>query len=213
MRTRVKICGITSLDDALVAIASGADALGFVFYPPSPRYISPESAAVICQQLPPFITKVALFVNEDTQAVESITSKVSIDLIQFHGDESAEYCQQFCLPYIKAVRVESAASVRFALSEYQTSSALLLDTYKKGVPGGTGETFDWQLVPGDAHKPIILAGGLNGHNVAEAIATNSVYAVDVSGGVEQSPGIKSASKIHDFIAAVIQADRLKEHKA
>lgn len=198
-RTRVKICGITRIEDALDAIAFGADALGFVFYPPSPRYIAPESAAKIIQQLPPFVTTVALFVNETASEVSRISELTQVDLLQFHGDESAQYCQQFQRPWIKALRVKDAETVHTALTEYRTARALLLDSYRAGVPGGTGETFNWELIPKDCPLPIILAGGLTPENIQTAVEQIRPYGVDVSGGVEARKGVKDPVKIDAFI--------------
>ena len=201
-RTRIKICGITRVEDALHAIEAGADALGLVFYPPSPRYVSPEQAAQIAQKLPPFVTVTALFVNPSVEEVQKVLDSVRIDLIQFHGDEDDAFCSQFHKPFIKAIRVRQAQDVVAACVRFPSALALLLDSFKEGVPGGTGETFDWALIPAQITKPIILAGGLTVQNVAFAIAQVRPYAVDVSGGVEQSKGIKDASKVTEFINEV-----------
>jgi len=202
MRTRVKICGITNLNDALTAIECGADALGLVFYPPSPRNIDPVAAAEIVQQLPPFVTVVGLFVNADKSFITEVIDSAKIDLIQFHGDETEIYCRQFQRPYIKAIRMKDELDLSHSIVAYSSAKAILLDTYKKGVPGGTGESFNWERVPHDLDKAIILAGGLNPTNVGEAIETVKPYAVDVSGGVEQQHGIKDSQKIKDFISSV-----------
>ena len=198
-KTRVKICGITRLEDALAAIEAGADALGFVFYPPSPRYIEPEEAAEIIAQLPPFVTTVALFVNEPEAEVFRITALTQVDLLQFHGDESADYCQQFGRAWIKALRVRDADSLQQDLNQFQAARAILLDSYRPGVPGGTGETFNWELIPAQSAQAIILAGGLTPENISTAVQQVKPYAVDVSGGVEASKGIKDPVKIHAFI--------------
>ncbi len=198
-KTRVKICGITRLEDALTAIEAGADALGFVFYPPSPRYIEPEEAAEIIAQLPPFVTTVALFVNEPEAEVFRITALTQADLLQFHGDESADYCQQFGRAWIKALRVRDADSLQQDLNQFQAARAILLDSYRPGVPGGTGETFNWELIPAQSAQAIILAGGLTPENISTAVQQVKPYAVDVSGGVEASKGIKDPVKIHAFI--------------
>lgn len=201
-RTRIKICGITRVEDALQVTEAGADALGLVFYPPSPRAVSIEQAAQIVQKLPPFVTVTALFVNPSVEEVQKVLDGVRIDLIQFHGDEDDAFCSQFHKPFIKAIRVRQAQDVVAACLRFPSALALLLDSFKEGVPGGTGETFDWALIPAQITKPIILAGGLTVQNVALAIAQVRPYAVDVSGGVEQSKGIKDASKVTEFINEV-----------
>ena len=198
-KTRVKICGITRLEDALTAIEAGADALGFVFYPPSPRYIEPEKAAEIIAQLPPFVTTVALFVNEPEAEVRRIMALTQVDLLQFHGDETADYCQQFGRAWIKALRVRDADSLQQDLNQFHAARAILLDSYRPGVPGGTGETFNWELIPEESAQAIILAGGLTPENISTAVQQVKPYAVDVSGGVEASKGIKDPVKIHAFI--------------
>lgn len=203
-RTRCKICGITNLDDALLAIDAGADALGFVFYDKSPRYVSPEEAATICAQLPPFVTRVGLFVDHSAELVTEISKRVELDLLQFHGDESPEFCKQFDRPYIKAVRVRAGSDFAEAQARYTESQALLVDTYRAGVPGGTGEAFDWGLLPAERSMPLILAGGLNPDNVRRAIATVSPYAVDVSGGVEREKGKKDGQKVLKFLEEVMR---------
>lgn len=198
-RTRVKICGITRLEDAQSAIDAGADALGFVFYPPSPRYIKPEQAAEIVQQLPPFISTVGLFVNETAEEVDRISRLTQIDLLQFHGDETPVFCEQFNRAWIKALRVRDKDSLQQSLTEFESARAVLLDSYRPGVPGGTGETFNWDLIPVDYSRPIILAGGLTPDNISDAVRQLQPYGVDVSGGVEASKGIKDPIKIHAFI--------------
>jgi phosphoribosylanthranilate isomerase len=208
MMSRVKICGITRLQDAQVAISTGASALGFVFYAPSVRYIEPAKAAEIVAALPPFITVTALFVNESAAVVNDIISTVQPDLLQFHGDESAGYCEQFERPFIKALRVKPDLDLKAAISGFDSARAVLLDTYVKGVPGGTGEAFNWQLIPTQIAPKIILAGGLDASNVASAIEQVRPFAVDVSGGVEASAGLKSAEKIAAFMAQVNKANAL-----
>ena len=205
VRTRIKICGITSLADALQAIEAGADALGFVFYEPSPRYVEPERVRDIIAALPPFVSTVGLFVNSDFSHVDAISRSTSLSMIQFHGDESEEFCSRFDLPYIKAVRVQSSEDVMKADAEYRNAQGLLLDAYKKGIPGGTGESFDWSLIPQDMKKPLILAGGLDSSNVGEAVSMVRPYAVDVSGGVELRKGVKDHAKISKFIKEVARA--------
>lgn len=205
VRTRVKICGITRLEDALAAIAAGADALGFVFYERSPRYIVPPMAAEIIHQLPPFVARVGLFVDAPAETVQQIATACHLDTLQFHGAETPDYCRALALPTYKAFRVRDR-SILQQLPAYDTS-AWLLDAYVAGQPGGTGERFDWSLAAEakSLGKPIILAGGLTPENVAEAIRQTQPYAVDVSSGVESAPGQKDPGKIAAFMAAVTQA--------
>ena len=202
MRVRVKICGITRVEDALTAVAQGADAIGLVFYAPSPRAISIEQAAAIVQQIPAFVSVVGLFVNAEERYVKEVTSRVALDLLQFHGDETPEQCASFGLPFIKAVRVKSDTNLVQCAKDYSASRALLLDTYTEGVAGGTGHVFDWGLIPTGLAKPVVLAGGLTAANVAAAIQQVKPYAVDVSGGVEAAKGIKDAAKIAAFMQQV-----------
>jgi len=200
MSIRVKICGITSMEDGLAVAEAGADALGFVFYRKSPRYVTPETAAAIVRQLPPFVTTVGLFVNESGGQVESIRRRVGLDCLQFHGNESQNYLAQFPCRVIKAVRMDAPAAVR-KIQEYQVN-AILVDSFREGVEGGSGATFDWswlEAVPADSR--IILAGGLNPENVAEAIRVCQPYAVDCSSGVERVPGVKDARRVRAFVAA------------
>lgn len=199
---RSKICGITRIEDALAAVEAGADAIGFVFYAKSPRAVTFEQARVIVKALPPFVTTVGLFVNASDQALREILGAVPLDLLQFHGDESAEACESWQRPYIKALRVKAGDDIVAACEAYPGASGILLDAYVEGIPGGTGEAFDWSLIPQGLSKPIILAGGLTPDNVAEAVARVRPYAVDVSGGVEASKGIKDHDKIQAFIKAV-----------
>jgi len=205
-RTRVKICGITQLEDAYAAIAAGADALGFVFYEPSPRNISPKKAAELIRQLPAFVTTTALFVNATQALIDRIVLETRIDLLQFHGDESPEFCNQFQRPYIKALRMKPNMDLVSEAKAYATAQAILLDAYQPGIPGGTGEVFDWDRIPNDHPAPIILAGGLTADNVASAVSSVAPYAVDVSGGVEKSKGIKDAEKVEKFINEVNRAN-------
>lgn len=199
-RVRVKICGITRAEDALVAAQAGADAIGLVFYPPSPRAVTVEQAQTILQQLPAFVTTTALFVDPEPGLVQQVIDKLKIDLLQFHGNEPASFCQQFSRPYIKAIAMKPGTDLGAMAESYSDARALLLDTYKAGVPGGTGEAFNWQWVPHNFSKPLVLAGGLNADNVTSAIKQTQVWAVDVSGGVEVEKGIKSAAEITRFIA-------------
>ncbi len=199
---RSKICGITRIEDALAAVDAGADAIGFVFYAKSPRAVTVQQARAIIAALPPFVTTVGLFVNASRCELGEILDAVPLDLLQFHGDETPADCEGYHRPYIKALRVKAGDDIAASCDAYAKASGILLDTYVEGVPGGTGEAFDWSLIPQGLSKPIILAGGLSAANVAEAIARVHPYAVDVSGGVEQSKGIKDHAKIRAFIKAV-----------
>ncbi|MCD9572158.1 phosphoribosylanthranilate isomerase [Pseudomonas protegens] len=199
---RSKICGITRIEDALAAVAAGGDAIGLVFYAKSPRAVNVQQARAIIAALPPFVTSVGLFVNASRCELGEILDAVPLDLLQFHGDESAADCEGYHRPYIKALRVKAGDDIAAACLAYPRASGILLDTYVEGVPGGTGEAFDWSLVPQGLSKPIILAGGLTPDNVAAAIARVRPYAVDVSGGVEQGKGIKDPAKIQAFMQAV-----------
>ncbi|MEQ7919087.1 phosphoribosylanthranilate isomerase [Xanthomonas sp. WHRI 1810A] len=199
---RSKICGITRIEDALAAVEAGADAIGFVFYPKSPRAVTVQQARAIIAALPPFISTVGLFVNASACELNETLDAVPLDLLQFHGDETPEQCEGFHRPFIKALRVKAGDDIAAACRLYSGASGILLDTYVAGVPGGTGETFDWALIPKQLSKPIILAGGLTSANVAQAIAQVQPYAVDVSGGVEKSKGIKDHDKIRAFMSAV-----------
>lgn len=205
-RTRVKICGITRLDDALAAAAAGADAIGFVFYAGSSRAVSPATAQAISAALPAFVSTVGLFVDAEPDFVRSVLAEVPLDLLQFHGAETPVYCDQFARPYCKALRMQDDLDVAAVAQQFNRARGILLDTYRAGVAGGTGETFDWQRVPQSLRNKIILAGGLSPENVAAAIQQVRPYAVDVSGGVESGPGLKDAEKIEAFIAAVRRAD-------
>jgi phosphoribosylanthranilate isomerase len=202
MRTRVKICGITRRQDAEFAVEMGADALGFVFYSPSPRAISLAQAKQIMATLPPFVDVVALFVDAEAEEVKAHLAELPISLLQFHGNESPSYCEQFNLPYMKAIRMQETIDLNLESERYKSASALLVDSYKPGIPGGTGEVFDWSLLT-TVNKPVILAGGLDASNVKQAIKQVKPYAVDVSGGVELSKGIKDKQKISDFMQEVL----------
>lgn len=201
-RTRVKICGITRVEDGLEAARHGADAIGLVFYAPSPRAVTPTQARAIALALPPFITVTALFVDAEPELIEQVLREVPVDLLQFHGREPAPACERYGRPYIKALAMEDGIDLHAQMDCYSGARGLLLDTYKPGVPGGTGERFDWAQVPHDLAKPVILAGGLSPANVRQAIAQVRPYAVDVSGGVEAAKGIKDAGKIAAFINEV-----------
>ncbi|PCI69140.1 MAG: phosphoribosylanthranilate isomerase [Piscirickettsiaceae bacterium] len=206
MRTRVKICGITRSDDALVAINEGADALGFVFYKNSPRYITMTDAAVIFDKITPFINKVALFVNEEYAVVSEAISMLSINLLQFHGDEDEAYCASFNRPYIKAIRMQEGTDLKAISRQFSSASGLLIDAFDPAFYGGTGKTFDWNLLHGNNQQAIILAGGLTQYNVVEAINSARPYAVDVSSGVEKSKGVKDHLLIKQFMKEVKAAD-------
>lgn len=199
---RTKICGITSIQDAQAAVHFGADALGFVFYPSSPRYIHPSDAAAIIHKLPPFVTCVGLFVNAEHEILKKTVSDTGVDLVQFHGDESEYECGLSSKPWIKAIRVGEETDLAAEAKRYNGANSLLLDTMVRGSYGGTGKTFDWSLVPKNIDKPIILAGGLDLENVIGAINVTSPYAVDVSGGVELKKGVKDHAKMEEFIKRV-----------
>ncbi len=207
MSTRVKICGITRVEDALVAAAEGVDAIGLVFYEKSPRNIQPEKAAEICATLPAFVTSVALFKDANADMVAQVIAGTAIDLLQFHGSETVAFCEQFQRPYIKAVGMDGVSDIHAFAKRYQSARGLLLDSHAPGAAGGTGRTFDWREVPDDLAQSVILAGGLRVGNVAEAIKVAQPYAVDISSGVESSPAIKDAKKIHDFMRQVQLADK------
>lgn len=202
IRVRSKICGITRVEDALAAVEAGADAIGLVFYAKSPRAVSIEQAKAIVAALPPFVTSVGLFVDMPRETLQALLREVPLGLLQFHGDESPADCEGFARPYIKALRVRADQDVARMMAPYSGACGILLDTFVEGVPGGTGAAFDWSLVPREAGKPIILAGGLTPDNVAQAIAQVRPYAVDVSGGVEAAKGIKDAGKVKAFLQAV-----------
>jgi phosphoribosylanthranilate isomerase len=206
-RTRVKICGITSVEMADEAVRQGADAIGLVFYPPSPRFVSIEQAVEIVDSLPAFITAVGLFVNEQADEIKNIVRKTRINLLQFHGNECPDYCAGFDFPYIKALRMSDDIDLLKQRKDYAQAKSLLLDTYRAGVPGGTGEAFDWERIPAELAGEIILAGGLDADNITRAIETVKPYAVDVSGGVESAKGIKSPEKIRQFMQGVNIADQ------
>ena len=196
---RVKICGITNVEDARAVADAGAHALGLVFYEASPRAVDFEQARAIAFAAGPFISVTALFVNPSAALVGSVVSRVPIQLLQVHGDETAAFCETFQRPYIKAIRMRPDLDVAAAIAAHPNASGFLLDAYRPGVPGGTGETFDWAKVPRDSKVPVVLAGGLTPENVAEAIRKTGVYGVDVSGGVESAPGKKDHNQIKSFI--------------
>jgi phosphoribosylanthranilate isomerase len=199
LRTRIKICGITRLEDAKAAIHAGCDALGFVFYKESPRYIALTAFKALASELPPFVTKVGLFVNADAAYIKEAIQSGFVNVIQFHGDETPDFCRQFKFPYIKAIAVSASVDLVQYEKNFYDAEALLLDAAHEYLKGGTGHTFDWNLIPLSLSKPIVLAGGLTVYSVKEAIKKVKPYAVDVSGGVEESKGIKDSRKIHEFI--------------
>ncbi|MBX9762210.1 MAG: phosphoribosylanthranilate isomerase [Pseudomonadaceae bacterium] len=199
---RSKICGITRVEDALAAAEAGADAIGLVFYAKSPRAVSVQQAREIIAALPPFVTSVGLFVDASRCELGEILDAVPLDLLQFHGDETPDECDHYGRPYIKALRVKPGDDIAAQVARYANARGVLLDTFVPGIPGGTGEAFDWSLVPAQLSKPFILAGGLTAANVAQAIGQLRPFAVDISGGVESAKGIKDAAKIHAFMEAV-----------
>jgi phosphoribosylanthranilate isomerase len=208
MRTRVKICGITRVEDALAAARSGADALGLVFYAKSPRAVSLEQAQAVVRALPPFITTVGLFVDAAPEEIHTVLAKLPLHLLQFHGGELPEACGAYGLPYLKALRVREDSDLAAMARSYEDAAGILVDTYVEGIPGGTGRVFDWTRLPTRLAHPMILACGLTPDNVAGAVERVRPWAVDVSGGVEVAPGVKDAAKIEAFIRGVnsVQVD-------
>jgi phosphoribosylanthranilate isomerase len=205
VRTRVKICGITRPEDGVAAAHAGADAVGLVFYPPSPRYLSVERALEIRDALPPFVQVVALFVNPDAAQVAQVIGRVRPGVLQFHGEEAPEFCAEFGVPFVKACRVREGVDLLKYLRPFSRAAAWLLDSHVAEY-GGVGESFDWALAPAVRERPIILSGGLGPANVMEAIRRVKPWGVDVSSGVESAKGIKDARKIAAFIAEVRNAD-------
>jgi phosphoribosylanthranilate isomerase len=205
LRTRIKICGITRAGDAVAAAQAGADAIGLVFYPPSPRFLNVERARELRDALPPFVQAVALFVNPDAAQVAQVIGRVHPALLQFHGEETPEFCAQFGLPFVKACRVGQGVDLLKYLRPFSAASGWLLDAHVEEY-GGVGTRFDWSLVPARLERPLVLSGGLTRQNVGEAVRRVRPWAVDVSSGVESSKGIKDAAKIAAFIAEVRDAD-------
>lgn len=205
-RTRVKICGITRPEHAVAAVEAGADAIGLVFYPPSPRAIDLETAAAICRELPAFVSAVGLFVDAEPGQIEMALDRLPLALLQFHGKEPPAECRRYGVPYLKALSMRPETNLAEAEQHYADAAGLLLDSYRPGTPGGTGESFNWSLIPRDRTRPLVLAGGLTPDNVGAAVAQVRPFAVDVSGGVEREPGLKDSDKIHAFLAAVRAAD-------
>jgi phosphoribosylanthranilate isomerase len=200
--TRIKICGITREQDLRAVASSGADAIGLVFYEKSPRHVSVQQAAELARAVPPFLTVVGLFVNPTVEYVREVLAQVPLDVLQFHGEEEPEFCAQFSKPYLKAVRVKAGMDLLQYATRYAGAQGLLLDAYVEGTQGGTGESFDWALIPPNLPLPVVLSGGLHAGNVASAIKQVRPYAVDVSSGVEASKGIKDAAKVAAFVNEV-----------
>ncbi len=203
--TRIKICGLTRETDVDAAVAAGADAIGFVFYPASPRYVTPQRAAVLARRIPPFVDVVGLFVNASPDVVREVCAAIPINLLQFHGDEDAAYCRQFARPYLRAARVRPELDLVEFAGSFSDARGLLLDAFVDGYGGG-GHVFDWTLIPPNLPGFLVLSGGLTAANVGDAIERVRPVAVDVSSGVEMSKGIKDHSKIAAFVAAVRKAD-------
>lgn len=209
MRTRIKICGMTRVEDVEAAARAGADAIGLVFYPPSPRFLQLGQAKALADAAPPFVSSVALFVNPSVGEVRAVLERVRPSMLQFHGEESPEFCAQFGVPYVKACRVKSGVQPEVDLLKYlrpfSGAAGWLLDSHVAEY-GGVGESFDWSLVPSERHRPLVLSGGLTRDNVREAVRQVRPWAVDVSSGVESSKGIKDAAKIAAFITEVRNAN-------
>jgi len=212
MKTRVKICGITRVEDALHVCQAGGDAIGLVFYSKSTRNVTIQQANDICMALPPFVTSVGLFMDASEEFVHSVLASVPLDLLQFHGSETPEYCASFDRPYIKAVAMKNRSSAEFieVANQYKDAKGILVDSHATGEAGGTGETFDWGDVPKSYPKPIILAGGLEPNNIARAIKQTDVYAMDLSSGVESAPGIKDKQLINQLMNEVRRAEYDKQ---
>jgi phosphoribosylanthranilate isomerase len=201
MKPRIKICGLTRVEDVQAAVAAGADAIGLLFYPPSPRYVDLPTAAELAREVPPLVTIVGLFVNADPELVKETLAALPVHLLQFHGDENESYCRQFDRPYIKAARVKAGMDLLQYAAAFPSAQAILLDAFVDGYGGG-GKVFDWAMIPPALGKPVVLSGGLDAGNVGEAIVRVRPAAVDVSSGVEAAKGIKDAEKIRAFVAAV-----------
>lgn len=198
--TRVKFCGLTHEEDIAQAVKLGVDALGFVFYAPSSRSVAPDHAAMLTSSVPAFVTRVGLFVNEQPAVIQNIFERTRLNLIQYHGDETPEFCDAVGLPFIKAFRVRPGIDIQTEMERYPNASGFLLDAYVKGQPGGTGERFDWGMIP-QSNAPIILAGGLSPDNAKDAIEIVAPWALDVSGGIETKPGRKDPDKMARFMNA------------
>ena len=208
MRTRVKICGFTRVEDAVYAANLGVDAIGLVFYPPSPRHVGIEQAIKIVNALPAFTSIVALFADEEESKIRDVLARVPVDCLQFHGDEPAEACRIYGKRYLKAVRMQDDIDIGALALSYHDAAGLLLDAYHPGVKGGTGSQFDWELIPKQCNLPIILAGGLDETNAKQAVQSVRPYALDVSSGVEADKGIKDSHKMAAFIKQVNEGDKV-----
>ncbi len=206
MHTRVKICGITSVADGLAAARHGADAIGLIFYPPSPRLVTLERAREIAQGLPPFVARVAVFVNAARAEVDAVIAACRPDLLQFHGEEPPDFCRGFHVPYVRALRVRPGVDLLESLAPFGDAAGWLLDAYRQELYGGTGEAFDWDLVPRTLGRPLVLSGGLDAGNVGAAVRRVRPWAVDVSSGVEAAKGVKDERRIAAFMEAVRDAD-------
>lgn len=204
-RTRVKICGLTRVDDVDAAVAAGADAIGLVFYPPSPRFVESSLARELARRVPPFVTLVGLFVNPEPASVEAVLAQVPLQLLQFHGDETDAECARYGRPFVKAARMRPGFDLLNYAASFPNAGALLLDAFVDGYGGG-GKVFDWSLIPPSLPLPLILSGGLDADNVGDAVARVRPFAVDVSSGVEQAKGLKDPAKIMAFMAGVQDAD-------
>ncbi|MDC7699856.1 phosphoribosylanthranilate isomerase [Vogesella indigofera] len=202
MSVRIKVCGFTRVEDVVAAANLGIDAIGLVFYDKSLRHVGIAQAQAIIAALPPFVTVVALFVNATREEIEAVLAQCAIDVLQFHGEESPEFCRSFRRPYLKAVRVQPGTDLQTLAAQYHDARGLLTDAFVEGAHGGTGKTFDWTLIPPQLPLPLILSGGLDEHNVADAVRRVRPAAVDVSSGVEAGKGIKSPQRVADFVAAV-----------
>ncbi len=202
MSVRIKVCGFTRVEDAEAAARLGIDAIGLVFYDKSPRHVSIAQAQAIIAALPPFVTVVALFVNAAREEIEAVLAQCAIDVLQFHGEEPPEFCRSFHRPYLKAVRVQPGSDLAAYAAQYHDARGLLTDAFVEGAHGGTGKTFDWTLIPAQLPLPLVLSGGLDEHNVADAVRRVRPAAVDVSSGVEAGKGIKSPQRVAEFVAAV-----------
>lgn len=208
MRTRVKICGFTRIEDAVYAAHLGVDAVGLVFYPPSPRHVEIEQAIRIVNALPAFTSVVALFVDEQEARIREVLARVAIDCLQFHGDEPAEACRVYGKRYLKAVRMQDGIDISALALHYHDAAGLLLDAFHPGAKGGTGSQFDWEMIPKKCDLPIILAGGLDETNAKLAVQSVRPYALDVSSGVEAKKGVKDSLKMAAFIKQVNEGDRV-----
>ena len=205
-QTRIKMCGMTRAEDVTSACEQGADLIGMVFYPPSPRSVTLQQVQSLVRAVTPGVSIATLFVNADAGFVREVVTEARADLIQFHGDESVEFCEQFGVRYLKAIRVKDDQQLASACAQYQGADGLLLDAYVKGQPGGTGQAFDWGLIPASITPRLFLAGGLTPENVHAAVSSVKPYAVDVSGGIEVSKGVKSPERMEAFIREVRRAD-------